>query len=140
MDWQSILLSAAGVILTALATWLSQRLITWINLKLANTKSGKYLSDAIDVITRAVKVTYQTYVESLKDKDMFTKDAQLEALAKARDMVLAQLSADAKDYLAANFGDLDQWINSVIESIIYDLKNKYAGDEVIGELIVEDEE
>lgn len=141
MDWQTILLSAVSIMLTSLVTWLSQRLITWINLKLSNTKSGKFLADAVEVVTRAVKVTYQTYVESLKEKDIFTGEAQAEALQKARDMALDQLSQDIQDYISENFGNLDVWINSMIESVIYDLKNKFAKEEIVlgeGE-VIEDE-
>lgn len=131
MDWQTLLLSAVSIILTALVTWLSQRLITWLNSKISNSKNAQYLTDAVDVVTRAVKVTYQTYVEALKNKDMFDKDAQIEALKQARDMVLAQLSQDVKDYIEKNFGDVEGWINGMIESTIYDLKNKYAGGEIV---------
>ncbi len=124
MDWQTILLSVVSIVLTALFTWLSERLISWINAKLKNTKYAKYLTDAVDVITRAVKATYQTYVEALKNKDMFTEEAQIEALNKAKDMALSQLSQDTKDYIQTNFGDVETWIKSTVESILYDLKNK----------------
>ena len=131
MDWQTLLLSAVSIVLTAVVSWLSQRLITWINTKISNTKNAKYLTDAVEVIARAVKVTYQTYVQSLKDNNMFDKNAQIEALKQARDMALAQLNQDVKDYIASNFGDVESWINNVIESTIYDLKNKYASDEIV---------
>lgn len=126
MDWQTILLSVISIVVTALVTWLSERLITWINTKISNIKSAKLFTDAVEVITRAVKTTYQTYVSSLKDKNMFTKDAQAQALEQAREMALKQLSQDTQDYIAKNFGDVKTWINSMIESIIYDLKNKFV--------------
>ena len=131
MDWQSILLSIVSIVLTALVSWLTQRLITWINSKISNSKNAKYLTDAIEVVARAVKVTYQTYVQALKDKNMFDKTAQLQALTQARDMVLSQLSQDVKDYIESNFGDIESWINNMIESTIYDLKNGGIGGEVI---------
>ena len=124
MNIQTILLSALSIVVTALVTWLSERLISWINAKVKNTKYGQYLTDAVGVITRAVKTTYQTYVEALKNENMFTKDAQLEALNKAKDMALSQLSQETKDYIAKNFGDVETWIASTVESVIYDLKNK----------------
>lgn len=123
MDWQTILLSVLSIVLTALFTWLSERLISWINTKLKNTKYAKYLTDAVDAVTRAVKATYQTYVEALKNKDMFTSDAQVEALNKAKDMALSQLSQETKDYIQNNFGNVESWVTSTVESILYDLKN-----------------
>lgn len=131
MDWQSILLSVVSIVLTVLVSWLTQRLITWINSKVSNSKNAKYLTDAVEVVARAVKVTYQTYVEALKDENMFDKAAQLQALNQAKDMVLSQLSQDVKDYIASNFGDIESWINNMIESTIYDLKSGGIEEEVI---------
>ncbi len=131
MNWQEILLSVVSIVLTALISWLTQRLIVWINSKIANSKYAKYLTEIVDIVSRAVKATYQTYVQSLKDKNMFTKDAQLFALQQAKDMILAQLSQGAKKYIENNFGDLEQWLNSMIESTIYELKNQNNFSEVI---------
>lgn len=80
MDWQSILLSVLSIVLTALVTWGAERLIALINSKISNTKYSKYLTEAVQIVTRAVKTTYQTYVQALKDKDMFDKESQLQAL------------------------------------------------------------
>ena len=71
----------------------------------------------------AVKCVFQTYVEALKKEGRFNKDAQLIALNKAKDIVLAQLSEDIKDYINKNFGDVDTWINTQIEASINTLKN-----------------
>ena len=128
MNWQTILLSVISIVLTALVSWGAERLIALINSKLANTKYAKYLTSVVDIITRAVKTTYQTYVESLKDKNMFTPEAQKEALLKAGKMALAQLTEDSKKWIETNFGDVKTWITNTIESVIYDLKNKPAGE------------
>ena len=128
MNWQAILLSIISIVLTALVSWGAERLIALINSKLANSKYAKYLTSSVDVVTRAVKTTYQTYVETLKDKNMFTADAQKEALSKAGEMALAQLTDDSKKWIQTNFGDVKTWIANTIESVIYDLKNKPAGE------------
>lgn len=125
MDFQAILLSAISVVLTALISWGAERLIAFINSKIKNVKSAKYLTDAVEAVTRAVKSTYQTYVQALKGKDAFTSEAQAEAFEKAKDMALKQLSAETKKFISNNFGDMDIWMQGVIESVIYDLKNKY---------------
>lgn len=126
MDIQTIILSVLGTIFTAFLSWATERLIVLINTKIKNAKMAKYLLDAADVVTRAVKTTYQTYVEALKTKNMFTKEAQLEALNKAKASVLVQLSVDSKKYIEENFGDIEEWVLNAIESTIYDLKNSGA--------------
>lgn len=128
MNIQTILLSALGIIITTLVTWGTERLIALINSKLKNTKYAKYLTDAVGIVSRAVKTTYQTYVEALKDKNAFTGDAQLEALNKAKDIAMAQLSGEMKEFIESNFGDIEKWLTSTIESVIYDLKNKSQGE------------
>lgn len=128
MNIQTILLSALGIIITTLVTWGTERLIALINSKLKNTKYAKYLTDAVGIVSRAVKTTYQTYVEALKDKNAFTGEAQLEALSKAKDIAMAQLSGEMKEFIESNFGDIEKWLTSTIESVIYDLKNKSQGE------------
>ncbi len=130
MNWQEVLLSVLGVALTALLSWLGQRITVWVNSKIKNTKTQSYLTSAIDAVVRSVKMTYQTYVEGLKGKDMFTSDAQLQALKMARDAAISQLSDEVKNFVQQNFGDLEAWVNSTIEATIYDLKNGTGGGEV----------
>lgn len=124
MEWQTALLTVLGVALTAIVSWGTERIITLINAKLANTKYAKYLTNAVEIITNAVKATYQTYVQDLKDKDLFTSDAQKDALNKAKEIALAQMTDETKDYIANNFGNVNVWVSNTVESIIYDLKNK----------------
>lgn len=129
MDWQTIILPIVSLVLTALASWGVERLVAYINEKLKDTKSAKYLNGAISVVASAVKTTYQTYVESLKHENAFTKEAQVEALNKAKEMAIMQLSASTQDYIKTNFGDINVWLQTAIEAAIYDLKNKAKGEE-----------
>lgn len=124
MNFQQILLSVLGTILTALATWGVERLIAWLNTKIKNNKALKLLTDAIGIVQAAVKATYQTYVEELKDKNAFTAEAQKTALNAAIKTATDTLSDEAKNYITTNFGDLTGWIVLQIESTLYDLKNK----------------
>lgn len=100
------------------------KLIQLINSKIQNQKSAKLLSDATTVVTNAVRCVFQTYVEALKKEGNFNKDAQLIALNKARELTLDQLSKDSAVYIAENFGDLNEWVNTQIEAVINLLKNK----------------
>ena len=124
MDYQEIIFTVIGIVLTALVSWGAERLIALINSKIKNTKAAKYLTDAVEAVTRAVKSTYQTYVQALKGKDAFTAEAQAEAFSQAKDMALKQLSTETKKFISDNFGDMEVWMQGVIESVIYDLKNK----------------
>lgn len=128
MDWQTVLLSIVSIVLTALVTWASERLISYLNTKISNAKYAKYLTDSVTIVMGAVKSTYQTYVEALKDKDMFTEEAQKEALTRATTLAMSQLSQELQTFITTNFGDLEGWIQNAIESSLYDLKNKPTSD------------
>lgn len=126
MDWQNLLFTIIGVVLTGLVSWLTTLLISFFNSKIKNAEVAAFLSEATRIVSDAVKVTYQTYVESLKDKNAFTKEAQEKALAMAAKTAKAQMGEKLKAYIEANYGNIDAWITSMIESVIYNLKNKKA--------------
>ena len=110
MDWQQILLAIIGIIVTSLVSWLVERVIVFINSKIQNNKNANILSNIVRIIGDAVKATYQTYAQALKDKDMFDKDAQINALNQAIDKIESKLTCDMKDFIAKNFGDANAWI------------------------------
>lgn len=120
---QNILLSALGVIITGLATWLSTYIVKLLNEKIKDKQFARWLSQIIEIITNAVKCTYQTYVEALKDENMFTKEAQEEALKRTLQSIKSQLSQESIKFIEDNFGDVEKWLIEKIESIIYSLKN-----------------
>lgn len=124
MEWQNILFSAIGIIITGLVSWSVERLVAFLNSKIKNAKALQYLTDAVGIVANAVKATYQTYVQALKDKDIFTADAQKTALSVAVNQAQSQMSNDLKNYITNNFGDLTEWITSQIEVALYDLKKK----------------
>ena len=122
MDLQTIVLSALGTVVTALITWGVERLIAWLNTKIKDNKALKFLTEAIGVVQAAVKATFQTYVESLKNQNVFDEEAQKEALNRAIAQIKATLSVETQKYIEENYGDLTEWIKLHIESTLYDLK------------------
>ncbi|MBR1868327.1 MAG: hypothetical protein IJ800_07125, partial [Clostridia bacterium] len=110
--------------LTALVTWSVERLIAWLNTKIKDEKALGMLTAAVNVVQSAVKSTYQTYVQSLKEQNIFDGEAQRTALNAAVQQATNTLSEEAKNYIQTNYGDLTEWIKLQIESTLYDLKNK----------------
>ncbi|HIX46811.1 MAG TPA: hypothetical protein H9737_03875 [Candidatus Borkfalkia faecigallinarum] len=126
MDWQSIVVPIAVTAATALISWGLTLLTALVKGKIGDETAAKYLNGAIGIVDGAVKATYQTYVQALKESGDFDKEAQLAALEKAKYAALAQLSEDAKEYIRALYGDLDKWLETQIESRLYELKNAPA--------------
>lgn len=124
MDFQTILFSVLSLVLTALATWAVERLTTWLNSKIKDKQALGYLTDAVNVVQTVVKEVYQTYVETLKNTNAFTAEAQKTALNKAIEKAKIIMSTETREYIEKNYGDFTVWITSQIESVLYDLKNK----------------
>ena len=86
----------------------------------------KYIELLQDTIVRCVIATNQTYVEALKNKNAFDKEAQEHAFKMTYDAVMAILTDDAKVYLSNVFGDLEVYITKLIEAEVNVNKNSVA--------------
>lgn len=121
--FQEILFSALGIIITGLATWGTTVLVNWLNSKIKNKELAMFAEMILTVVNSAVKATYQSYVEGLKGTDAWTKEAQEKALQMALETAKAELTVGAIDYIKEQHGDVDSYIKTLIESVLYDLKN-----------------
>lgn len=122
MDIMSIIQSALSVIITGLITFATSKLIQLINSKIEDKKAANYLSTIVNLVGDSVKTVYQTYVESLKNQNIFTEEAQKEALDRCMNTIKAQLAPDLINYITTNFGNLEDYLKTLIESTIYTLK------------------
>lgn len=104
-------------------SFVGTKLCAFIDSKVKDTKGNALLKQATTVVLNAVRATFQTYVESLKNSGSFDGEAQIKALNQAKDTALSQLTTEVKDYITSNFGDLNSWITTQIESSINLLKN-----------------
>ena len=118
----NIIQSTLSVIITGLITFATSKLIQLINSKINDKKAANYLSTIINLVGDSVKSVYQTYVESLKNQDIFTEEAQKEALDRCMNMIKSQLAPELINYITNNFGDLESYLKTLIESTIYTLK------------------
>ena len=131
-DWQSILWSALGIVVTGLVSWAVGLLITWMNSKIKDQTLAKHLTAVTKIVTDAVTNVFQSFVDTMKKNGTFTPEAQAEAKEKALEIIFQQLTPELTDYIKTNFGDIREWLSNKIESVIYSLKatNKVAVKEV----------
>ena len=127
INMNEVLLNILSVVVTAvilpLISYAGTRLITYLNSKIKDEKARELLTQATTVVTNAVRAVFQTYVDSLKKSGNFGAEAQLEALNKAKDIALSQLSEEVKDYITKNYGDINNWLTTQIEATINLIKN-----------------
>lgn len=122
MDIKSILISIGTAIVFALVSWGLTLLTTWLRTKIKNKKIAELLSSILNIVTNAVKVVYQTYVENIKGTDEWTVDAQKKALQMALEEAKKQLSKDTIKFIEDTYGDLDDYLTNLIEVTLYNLK------------------
>lgn len=98
-------------------------LVQWIKAKTAeatekNQKDvfDKYITMLGETITKCVSATNQTYVDTLKQAGSFNAEAQKHAFEMTLSAVLNVLGNDAIEYLTAIYGDLTDYLTTLIEA------------------------
>ena len=127
MNWSDIIISAVSIIVTGLVSWGVAKLIELINSKIGDANAKAMLTAAVTTVTDVVKQVFQTYVEALKGQNAFTEEAQKKALADALETIKSILPEKVKEYLTENYGNIDAWLTTQIEAVIYNLKNGAKG-------------
>ena len=117
--------TALGTLLSALFAYL----IVYINKKkqalLENSNNEiekKYIEKISKTITDCVIATNQTFVETLKKENAFTKEAQEEAFQKTITNVMSILNEDCIEYLESITSDITIYLRNQIEAEVN--KNK----------------
>ena len=119
----NILAAVTTCIILPLISFLGIKLSQWLSTKIKDEKAQALFNKAIGIVTNAVQVTFQTYVESLKNSGSFGKEEQAIAFDKAKAIITSELTEELKAFITENYGDLQKWITNQIEASIYKLKN-----------------
>lgn len=120
-------ITGAGVIIV-------KKVSDFVNAKIdevqTNTQLSKYdgLNKLIDqaqtVVTVVVQATNQTFVDDLKKSKKFTKESATEAKNKALEMAKELITEETANAIEQVYGNVDRYLDSMIESTIKNLKNK----------------
>lgn len=93
-----------------------------IEVKIDNDNIAKILDTVFDVVNRCVINTNQTFVDSLKASGSFTEEAAKEAFNKSKDTALKMLSEEALNIIKVIYGDVDVYLDTLIESMVNENK------------------
>lgn len=86
----------------------------------ANSDTQRRYLDLLEkYVIDAVVATNQTYVNALKEEGKFDLDAQKEAFRRTKDAALSLLTEDMQEFLETVVGDLDTYVNNLIESTVH---------------------
>ena len=112
-----VLTAAVPILTTYLCKFLYEK---WNTAKqqISNKQIQEILGQVIDTVYNCVQTVNQTFTDELKKKGEFTEEAAKEAFDMCKDMVLKMLSEDAKKIIIQVYGDIDIYLNTLIESTV----------------------
>ena len=123
MDFVTLVPVIFQMVLIPLLAILTKYITTWVQIKIDeltesknNATFTKYMNLLQSTVIDCVIATNQTYVESLKLQGKFDVEAQKIAFQKTYDAVMLILTEDAVKYLNEALGDLDAYVNTLIEA------------------------
>ena len=125
MNWQDLLMyiiqSLCGLVITVGIPYI----FTLIRKKVKDEKIERIISRVENIVSKTVTLINQTYVDALKEANMFDKEAQKAAFDMCKEKVLEMLNEESIKAIVETFGDFDEWIRTLIEAYVRDNKINY---------------
>ena len=113
--------TAIPVLITYLCKFLYEK---WTEgrVKIENEKVSTTLDNVVKMVLDVVETTNQTFVDELKKNGEFTKEAAAEAFNISKEKALKMLSNDAAEIITKVYGDIDVYLDTLIEATVRQLK------------------
>lgn len=117
-----ILITAAVPVLTTYVCKFLYAKWTEGKVQIENEKISTTLDSVITMVLDVVEATNQTFVDELKKKGEFTEEAATEAFRISKDKALKMLSSEAADIISTVYGDVNVYLDTLIEATVKQLK------------------
>ncbi len=124
MDWTEIIIAIIQLIIAPLLIWGVKEGIGYIKLKANNEKLAFYFDRAEDAIYTAVEEIQQTFVDDVKKRGTWDKEAATQAFELALSKAKSLMSQAVYDMIDHAVGDANTWLTAKIESTVYELKKR----------------
>ncbi len=109
-------------LIAAMITLYVRKNIDKLQEDMQNEKINKYLDMLDKLVFDTVNAVNQTFVNSLKDDGLFTKDKQILAFQIAKNKVMAKITQQGKDILQEISDDFETMVEDMIESYVLNAK------------------
>ena len=117
-----ILITAAVPVLTTYVCKYLYAKWTEGKVQIENEKISTTLDSVVVMVLDVVEATNQTFVDELKKKGEFTEEAATEAFRISKDKALQMLSVEAADIISTVYGDVNVYLDTLIEATVKQLK------------------
>jgi hypothetical protein len=92
--------------------------ITETNTASNNDTANRIRWEVAEAVEDAVTAVNQTFVEELKNKNLFDKEKQEEAFERALEGTIDALSRETVDFINNTYGDINIWLIDKIEAAV----------------------
>ena len=117
-----ILITASVPVLTTYVCKFLYAKWTESKVKVKNEKIATTLDNVINMVLDVVEATNQKYVDELKKRGEFTEETAAEAFQISKETALTMLSNEAAEIIVDVYGDLDVYLDTLIEATVKQLK------------------
>ena len=118
MELLKIVIMIVVPVATSVLTYYAQKYFNQLIDDNVNDELEATLEKGFQILMDSVNYVQQTYVDSLKNQEKFTTEAQKEAFELAKKRAIELMNQHTQDAIIHIYGNLDTYIDTMIESII----------------------
>lgn len=101
-------------------------LTRYLGVKTENAALANCTEEIAKAVATAVTYVSQTYVDELKKSGTFSEENQRIAIKKALEVAKQQLTQQALDFISNAYGDITQYLTSLLEAEVRNQKSTPA--------------
>lgn len=123
MTWNDVLIEVVNVAFKAVIMLAIPYISSVIGKKIRNDHVRRLVDQGEAFVTKSINMVQQTFVEDLKKQGKFDAESQAIAFKQCYDNWMAMASDEVKCAILNEVGDLDAWLETMIEAGIAEEKN-----------------
>ena len=120
LDWNQVILTIWTVVLLPVITYIGNEFKQYAEAR----KIDNYNEILQKSVMSVVKDVYETEVKNIKGTDAWTDEQKEKARSIAKHKIILALPASAYNCLKLENPDFNEYVYSLIEASLFDLKNK----------------
>lgn len=122
MTWNDVLIDVVNMAFKVVTMLVIPYFAVKFTNKIKNDRVANLMKQGEDFVVMSVEMVQQTFVDNLKKQNGFNMDAQREAFKMCYENWMKVASDELKRVITEQVGDLDAWLNTMIESSIAENK------------------
>ena len=122
MNWNEVLIEVINLLFKVISLIAIPYLANLVSIKIENDRIKHLVAKGEEFVKKSVDMVQQTFVDSLKKEGKFDAEAQKIAFKMAYDNWVLMASDEIKEAVVGEVGNIDAWLNTMIEAGIKEMK------------------